>query len=133
MPARFDPAEVDRALREVALALDAAAGTGREPALDPPAARLAVRFLAGRLASRAPGRAVELRVPPYAAVQCVAGPRHTRGTPPNVVETDPVTWLELATGRLAWAAAVASGRVAASGERADLSAYLPVAEEPPRP
>ena len=66
-------------------------------------------------------------MPPYAAVQCVAGPRHTRGTPPNVIETDPLTWLALATGRLGWAAAAASGRVRASGPRADVSDYLPLA------
>ena len=83
-------------------------------------------MLARILAGRAPGRSVELRVPPYVAVQCVAGPRHTRGTPANVVETDPVTWLELATGRLTWADALADGRVSASGERADLAGYLPV-------
>ena len=65
-------------------------------------------------------------MPPYAAVQCVAGPRHTRGTPPNVVEMDAVTWVLLATGRLAWAQAVADGRVRASGPRADLSGYLPL-------
>ena len=69
---------------------------------------------------------MEVRVPPFAAIQCVPGPRHTRGTPPNVVETDPLTWLDLAAGRLDWAAAVAAGRVRASGQRADLSAYLPV-------
>ncbi|WP_433246862.1 sterol carrier family protein [Streptosporangium sp. CA-135522] len=89
-------------------------------------ARLAVRHLLDRLASAAPGRTVEVRVPPYAAVQCVEGPRHTRGTPPNVVETDAQTWLELATGRRAWAEAVAAGKVAASGARADLSDHLPV-------
>ncbi|GII77411.1 hypothetical protein Sru01_23930 [Sphaerisporangium rufum] len=89
-------------------------------------ARLAVRLLLDRLAELAPGRSVEVRVPPYAAVQCVAGPRHTRGTPPNVVETDPRTWLELATGRLGWAEAMAAGRVSASGARADLSEHLPV-------
>jgi putative sterol carrier protein len=65
-------------------------------------------------------------VPPYVAVQCVDGPAHTRGTPPNVVETDPASWLELATGRIAWAAAVGSGRVRASGERAELSEHLPL-------
>jgi putative sterol carrier protein len=69
---------------------------------------------------------VELRVPPFVAVQCVAGPRHTRGTPPNVVETDAATWLRLATGELAWDDAVAEGRVSASGNRADLSAHLPL-------
>lgn len=80
------------------------------------------------LAQRAPGRSVEVRVPPYAAVQCVEGVRHTRGTPPAVVETDPETWLAVATGRLAWLEAVDSGRVRASGERTDLSAYLPLAD-----
>jgi hypothetical protein len=78
------------------------------------------------LAQRAPGRSVEVRVPPYAAVQCIEGVRHTRGTPPAVVETDPETWLALATGRLTWSGAVGSGRVRASGERTDLSAHLPL-------
>lgn len=80
----------------------------------------------GLLESLAPGRAVEVRVPPFAAVQCVAGPRHTRGTPPNVVETDAVTWVKLATGRLGWPGAAAQGSVRASGPRADLSQYLPL-------
>lgn len=88
--------------------------------------RTAVRFTLEELADVAPGRAVEVRVPPDGAVQAVAGPRHTRGTPPNVVETDPATWLALATGLLPWDEAVASGRVAASGERADLSRLLPL-------
>jgi hypothetical protein len=88
--------------------------------------RLAVRGLAERLALAAPGRSVEVRIPPYAAVQCVEGLRHTRGTPPNVVECDPRAFVELCTGRLAWAAAVADGRVRASGERADLQALLPL-------
>lgn len=86
----------------------------------------AVRLSLRSLAQTAPGRTVEVRVPPFAAVQCVEGPRHTRGTPPNVVETDPRTWLELATGRLGWADAVNAARVTASGSRADLAAYLPV-------
>lgn len=98
---------------------------GLKPERD--AARFAVRHLLDRLAAAAPGRTVEIRVPPYAAVQAIAGPRHTRGTPPNVVETDPRTWLELATGRLAWADALARGLVSASGARADLSAHLPLA------
>ncbi|MEV7021495.1 sterol carrier family protein [Kitasatospora sp. NPDC093558] len=84
------------------------------------------RLLADALAARAPGGAVELRIPPYAVVQAVEGPRHTRGTPPNVVETDPLTWIRLATGRTAWAAALDAAAVSASGERSDLSAYLPV-------
>lgn len=86
----------------------------------------AVRFTLEELAARAPGPTTEVRVPPFAAVQCMAGPRHTRGTPPNVVETDPQTWLGLALGRLGWADAVASGAVRASGQRADLGELLPL-------
>jgi hypothetical protein len=78
------------------------------------------------LEQRAPGRSVEVRVPPYAAVQVVPGVRHTRGTPPAVVETDADTWLALATGRTTWAEALDSGAVVASGERTDLSPYLPL-------
>lgn len=88
--------------------------------------RPAVRYLLYTLEAAVPGRSVEVRVPPVAAVQCVAGPRHTRGTPPNVVETDPVTWFRLATGRLGWDEAAGSGAVRASGPRADLSEYLPL-------
>ena len=86
----------------------------------------ATRVLADILAAQAPGRSVEVRIPPFVAVQAIAGPRHTRGTPPNVVETDPLTWLRLATGRTGWAAAVADGSVRASGLRADLSEHLPL-------
>ncbi len=75
---------------------------------------------------KAPGGSTEVRVPPYAVVQCVEGPRHTRGTPPNVVETDPLTWVRLASGRLAWKDAVAEAKVSASGERADLGGLLPL-------
>lgn len=78
------------------------------------------------LVARAPGRAVEVRVPPYAAVQAIGGGTHTRGTPRAVIETDADTWIALATGALGWDDAVASGRVHASGERADLSPYLPL-------
>lgn len=91
---------------------------------------LAVRYTLEELAAAVPGRAVEVRVPPYGAAQCVPGPRHSRGTPPNVVETDPVTWLALAAGRLGWAEAVGDGRVQASGPRSDLSPYLPVLTSP---
>jgi uncharacterized protein (TIGR03083 family) len=91
-----------------------------------PALATAVRTLAEILAAQEPGRSVELRVPPFVAVQAVPGPRHTRGTPPNVVETDPVSWLRLATGRAGFADAVASGTVRASGTRADLAPYLPL-------
>ena len=86
----------------------------------------AVRYLLQELAERAEGNTVEVRVPPFRAVQCIEGPRHTRGTPPNVVETDAATWLALATGSLAWSDALAAGKVHASGQRADLSDYLPV-------
>jgi len=96
------------------------------------AARLAVTYLLGLLEAKAPGRAVEVRIPPFAAIQCVEGPRHTRGTPPNVVETDAATWVLLATGRLAWRDAVAGGRVRASGPRADVSGYLPLSPPPAR-
>ena len=86
-----------------------------------------MRGTVGILAAELPGGAVEVRVPPFAAVQCVEGPRHTRGSPPNVVETDARTWLQLATGRLTWDAAVSRGRVRASGTRAGaVAAGLPV-------
>ncbi|MFD9943757.1 sterol carrier family protein [Nonomuraea sp. NPDC059023] len=90
------------------------------------AERLAVRYLLERLASGAPGRTVEVRVPPHAAVQAIEGPRHTRGTPPNVVETDARTWIDLALGRIGWDEAMAKGAVSASGARADLSEFLPL-------
>lgn len=84
------------------------------------------RLLADALAAKAPGGATEVRIPPYAVVQCVEGPRHTRGTPPNVVETDPLTWIRLAAGRLTWPEAIDKAQVGASGERADLSGLLPL-------
>lgn len=87
---------------------------------------LAVRYLLQVLAEAAPGNTVEMRVPPYGAVQCVEGPRHTRGTPPNVIETDAATWLALATGATTWRAAVEESRVAASGTRANLDGLLPL-------
>lgn len=107
-------------------------GTLLDRGEEPPKAALwsAVRHLLHVLEADAPGRSVEVRVPPVAAVQCVPGPRHTRGTPPNVIETDPVTWFRLATGRLGWSTAVASGAVRASGARADLSPYLPLHARP---
>jgi Bacterial SCP ortholog len=108
------------ALRAVVADLDA----GREPLRQQ--VKDAVRALLSVLEQQAPGHSVEVRVPPYGAIQCVAGPRHTRGTPPNVVETDPLTWIALGTGRLAWSTAVADGRVRASGIRADLSELLPI-------
>jgi len=127
-PAWSGPDDPDALGRASALAVVAALRAGLAPL--PVALRAAARYLAGLLATRSPGRAVEVRVPPYAAVQCIEGPRHTRGTPPNVVETDPVTWVRLAAGLLSWADAVASGVVRASGVRADLAPYLPVLEMP---
>ncbi|KAF0847990.1 hypothetical protein FNL39_102131 [Nocardia caishijiensis] len=91
----------------------------------------AVRGTARALAASAPGHSVEVRVPPFVAVQCVEGPRHTRGNPPNVVETDARTWLLLATGLLDFDAAVASGAVSASGSRAaEIAGWLPIVPLP---
>ncbi len=87
---------------------------------------MAVRYLLQVLADAAPGNSVEVRVPPFGAVQCIEGPGHTRGTPPNVVEMDALTWLELGAGALAWPAAMEEGRISASGSRADLSALVPL-------
>ena len=90
--------------------------------------RAAVKESLAALAADAPGRSVEVRVPPFGAVQCIAGPRHTRGTPPNVVETDARTWLALALGRVDWVTAVANGAVVASGARAaEIADHLPLA------
>lgn len=106
---------------QVAAALEQAAGP-----LDKSQSRAAVLATLRWLAQTYPGRSVEIRVPPQGAVQAFAGPTHTRGTPPNVVEMNAATWLALATGALGWADAVADGRVVASGTRADLSAVLPI-------
>lgn len=88
-----------------------------------------MRFTLEQVADVAPGNAVEVRVPPAGAVQAVEGPRHTRGTPPNVVETDPETWLRLVSGSVSWAEAAADGRVRASGERSDLSWLFPLTSD----
>lgn len=118
MPARLRPAP----------AAEVAAALARCQAGDPGAddLRLLTKHFLAVLEQRAPGRSVEVRVPPYAAVQVIPGVRHTRGTPPAVVETDAETWVALATGSLSWSAADAAGSIIASGERADLSAYLPL-------
>lgn len=116
-----DPHEVRAAVAAIAPWL-----TGDADQPDRATLAAAVRLSLRVLPQVAPGHSVEVRVPPFAAVQCIEGPRHTRGTPPNVIETDPRTWLELATGRLTWADAVEAARVTASGARADLSALLPV-------
>jgi hypothetical protein len=118
MPPRVrqgDPAEVAAALARVS-----------EGSPDRGDHRLLTKHFLAVLEERAPGFSVEVRVPPYAAVQVIPGVRHTRGTPPAVVEMDAETWIALATGELDWVSAERSGRVAASGQRADLSTYLPV-------
>lgn len=86
----------------------------------------AVRFLLEELAELYPGGTLEVRVPPFGAVQCVAGPKHTRGTPPNVIELQPVDWIDLATGRTTWEEALATHRVQASGTRASLEEFVPL-------
>ncbi|HEY1095585.1 MAG TPA: sterol carrier family protein [Glycomyces sp.] len=103
----------------------AAIDNGEEP--DRESLKGAVRALLQALAKKAPGHTVEVRVPPYGAVQCVEGPRHRRGTPPNVVECQPLVFLLLATGRTRWHEALKTGKVSASGQRADLSHLLPIA------
>ncbi|WP_309109767.1 sterol carrier family protein [Saccharothrix sp.] len=120
-PKPVDPTELRTAVAAVLPWL-----TGEADKPDRPVLATAVKLSLRTLEQLAPGRSVEVRVPPFAAVQCVAGPRHTRGTPPNVVETDPETWLLLATGRLEWSQAVEDAKVTASGSRADLSTLLPV-------
>lgn len=87
---------------------------------------MAVRYLLQLLEEKAPGKSVEVRVPPFGAVQVIQGLSHHRGTPPNVVETDAATWLALATGEKTWAETTAEGKIAVSGTRADISGILPV-------
>lgn len=100
----------------------------REGAADAGDLRLLTKHLLALLVTKAPGGAVEVRVPPYAVAQCVEGTRHTRGTPPAVVETDPATWIAIAAGDLDWHDAEDAGRLTASGERSDLSPLLPLVE-----
>jgi hypothetical protein len=118
MPARLRPADPV----EVAAALDRVR-SGEPERTD---LRLLTKHFLAVLEERAPGHSVEVRVPPYAAVQVIPGVRHTRGTPPAVVETDAGTWIALAAGDLAWGEAESSGRVRASGQRADLTPFLPL-------
>ena len=120
MPARRPDPHGPQSVAAVLAALDAGVAPGAQDQ------RTAARYLLYQLAARHPGRVLEVRVPPAAAVQCLPGPVHTRGTPPNVVETDPVTWVRLALGRLSWAQAREAGLVSASGPRADLSDWLPL-------
>ena len=118
MAARLRPA----AREEVAAARTRLA-TGRAERAD---LKLLTKHYLALMEAKAPGKSVEIRVPPFAAVQCIEGVRHTRGTPPAVIETDASTWIALATGELAWDAALAAGAVRASGERTDLASYLPL-------
>ena len=141
---RIDPDAGAQALRQWAQEQDtsddepAGAGSGAGPDSASPADRAsrrrmiatAVRYTLEELAACAPGRSVEVRVPPFGVTQAVAGTVHRRGTPPSVVETDAATWLALATGRLTWQDALADGALHASGERCDLSAYLPLVRLP---
>lgn len=122
MPARR---RIDDASGREALAAWSAARDQGEQAPRPVIAT-AVRWSLEELAHRAPGGAVEVRVAPFGVAQCLAGSRHTRGTPPNVVEARADTWLALVTGALAWSDALVGGAVRASGTRADLSGVLPL-------
>ncbi|MGO8853382.1 sterol carrier family protein [Mycobacterium sp.] len=119
---RADPAKTRQAVLAVA---DWLRDESR-PAPDRETLATAVRLTARTLAGVAPGASVEIRIPPYAAVQCIAGPRHTRGTPPNVVETDPRTWLRLVTGMSSLAEAKSGGALSLSGSRAgEIDHWLP--------
>jgi hypothetical protein len=132
---RIDPADGQAALSQWAAGAvpPSDAAPAAVPAAVPAASAVprsviatAVRYSLEEVTARAPGNSVEVRVPPFGVTQCVEGPRHTRGTPPNVIECDAATWLAMVTGRLSWADAISAGRVAASGLRADLSALLPL-------
>ncbi|MEE1802928.1 sterol carrier family protein [Streptomyces sp. JV176] len=125
-PMRFGDFLVTRTVELIVHTDDLNRATGLAVPFDRQALAACTRVLADALATKAPGASTEVRVPPYAVVQCVAGPRHTRGTPPNVVETDPLTWIRLATGRTGWREEVEAARVGASGERADLGGLLPL-------
>ncbi|MBA3265163.1 MAG: hypothetical protein H0T14_02150 [Nocardioidaceae bacterium] len=116
----LSPAELDAVLSR----LDAAEAVGNAASAED--VRAAVKHFLAVLAQRFPGKSVEVRVPPYAAAQCIEGARHTRGTPPAVVETDADTWLKLARGQLTFTEAFESRRVRASGERSNLTDQLPL-------
>lgn len=117
---------ISREAGERALEAWSAAHDSGAAAVDRQTEATAVRYCLEELAARHPGNAVEVRVPPFGVAQCIPGPRHTRGTPPTVVEARPQAWLELATGRLGFTAALAAHAVEASGVRSDLSGFLPL-------
>ncbi len=123
MPARLRPLTA-ATLDEVLNRIDESVRSGELPQTTD--LREAVKHFLAVLAARAPGKSVEVRVPPYAAVQCIEGARHTRGKPPAVVEVDAMTWIELARDERSFADAVGSGAVRASGERSNLSDHLPL-------
>ena len=120
--------DIDEGRAALAAWLEAGVPASGVPASGVPRAvtATAVRYSLEEVTARAPGNSVEVRVPPFGVTQCVEGPRHTRGTPPNVIECDAGTWLAMVTGQLSWADAVGSGKVSASGLRADLSELLPL-------
>lgn len=120
MPVRLRPADPDRVEPALARVRDGSATSDD--------LRLLTKHLLALLVAKAPGGAVEVRVPPYAVAQCVGGTRHTRGTPPAVVEMGAATWIAVATGDLTWREADAAGQLTASGERSDLSPLLPLVE-----
>ena len=120
---RIDPGQGVRAVQE--WLVGGTAGVERSTVAT------AVRWSMEELSAQAPGGSVEVRVPPFGVTQCVEGPRHTRGTPPNVVETDPESWLRLVAGRASWDGELAAGRVRASGERAGLAGLLPLRDFAP--
>jgi len=108
-------------------AVNAVIASGKTLAESDPVFITAVRYLLEELAEVAPGNSVEVRVPPLGATQCIEGPRHTRGTPANVVEISPMVWFDLAVGYIKWEAALAEHKVSASGVRASLAEVLPLA------
>jgi hypothetical protein len=127
---RVDISEGRAALAAWQTAVERSETAGSDAEAAPPPSRTliatAVRYSLEEVTARAPGNSVEVRVPPFGVTQCVEGPRHTRGTPPNVIECDAATWLSLVTGRISWADAVSSHKVTASGLRANLSELLPL-------
>ncbi|MEO8329213.1 MAG: sterol carrier family protein [Candidatus Nanopelagicales bacterium] len=127
-PVRWSDFIVTRVIELVAHGDDLARSLGlpTPPTIHRDALQLTVRELAQVLSLRAPGRSVEVRVPPFAAVQCIPGPRHTRGTPGAVIELEPMTFLRLADGRVTWDESVAAGLVRASGQRTEIGACFPL-------
>lgn len=125
---KTDPAQGNSALSTWCAAESEGAG-----GVDRTTLATAVRYTLEEFATRHPGGSVEVRVPPFGVTQAVAGPKHTRGTPPNTVETDPATWLSLVTGRIDFASAAQTRAVAASGVRSDLGELLPLFDRQGRP